>query len=128
VAGIALTIRYLAGGRFELHEAAPFNPGVLLGVGLGVAALAGAVPLLVGGQVLQSATIALWLPVFGDVKFVTSTLFDVGVYLIVVGLVIDVLRSLGSHIDEQIEDQSRTEARRGLQSLRENRQRERERA
>ena len=128
VAGIALTIRYLAGGRFELHEAAPFNPGVLLGVGLAAAALAGAVPLLVGGQVLQSATIALWLPIFGDVKFVTSTLFDVGVYLIVVGLVIDVLRSLGSHIDEQIEDQSRAEAKRDLRALRENRQKERERA
>lgn len=103
LAGLALTVRYLAGGRFELHEAASLSPGVLLGVGLGTASLAGAVPLALGGQVFQSAIIGLWLPVFGDVKFVTSTIFDVGVYLVVVGLVVDVLRSLGSRIDEHLE-------------------------
>ena len=119
VAGIALTIRYLAGGRFELREAAPFNPGILLGVGLATAALAAGVPLLLGGQVLQSAILTMWLPVFGDVKFVTSTLFDVGVYMIVVGLVIDVLRSLGSRIDEQIEDRTRADATRELRGRRE---------
>ena len=119
VAGIALTIRYLAGGRFELNEAAPFNPGILLGAGLATAALAGGIPLLVGGQVLQSAIITLWLPVFGDVKFVTSTLFDIGVYTIVVALVIDVLRSLGSRIDEQIEDRARADATRELRAARE---------
>lgn len=127
VAGIALTIRYLAGGRFELHEAAPFNPGILLGSGLATAALSAAVPLLVGGQILQSAIISLWLPVFGDVKFVTSTIFDVGVYLIVVALVIDVLRSLGSRIDEQLEDHAHADAAREVRE-RSEREHERERA
>ncbi|WP_369045502.1 Na+/H+ antiporter subunit A [Sinomonas sp. P10A9] len=103
LAGLALTVRYLAGGRFELHEAASVGPGVLLGTGLGTAALSGAVPLALGGQMFQSAIVELWLPVFGDVKFVTSTIFDIGVYLVVVGLVVDVLRSLGSRIDEQLE-------------------------
>jgi multicomponent Na+:H+ antiporter subunit A len=112
IAGLALTVRYLAGGRFELHEAAPLSPGAVLGVGLATAALSGAVPLALGGQVFQSAIVEIWLPVFGDVKFVTSTIFDVGVYLVVVGLVIDVLRSLGSRIDEQIETAAEAEARR----------------
>ncbi|NUP74945.1 MAG: Na+/H+ antiporter subunit A, partial [Sinomonas sp.] len=127
VAGIALTIRYLAGGRFELREAAPFNPGILLGVGLAIAALSGGIPLLVGGQVLQSAIISLWVPVFGDVKFVTSTLFDIGVYLIVVALVIDVLRSLGARIDEQLEDVARAETTRELRDRRARERAERER-
>jgi multicomponent Na+:H+ antiporter subunit A len=42
--------------------------------------------------------------VLGDVKLVTSLFFDCGVYLIVVGLVLDVLRSLGAELDRQ-EDQ-----------------------
>jgi multicomponent Na+:H+ antiporter subunit A len=42
--------------------------------------------------------------VFGDIKFVTSTLFDIGVYIVVVGLVLDVLRSLGSEIDEHFDE------------------------
>ncbi|MEA5457215.1 Na+/H+ antiporter subunit A [Sinomonas sp. JGH33] len=132
VAGIALTIRYLAGGRFELYEAAPFNPGRLLGVGLATAALAGGIPLLAGGHVLESAIITLWLPVFGDVKFVTSTIFDVGVYFIVVALVIDVLRSLGARIDEQLEEGAQADAERarsdGEPGLRDSDARAKERA
>ena len=65
------------------------------------------VPLLLGGQVFQSAIIEFWLPVFGDIKFVTSTIFDIGVYIVVVGLVLDVLRSLGAEIDEHFEEQRR---------------------
>ncbi|XAS67203.1 Na+/H+ antiporter subunit A [Micrococcaceae bacterium Sec5.7] len=103
-AGLALTIRYLAGGRFELREATPISAGTLLGTGLATAAASGVVPLLLGGQVFQSAIIELWLPVFGDIKFVTSTLFDIGVYIVVIGLVLDVLRSLGAEIDEHFEE------------------------
>ena len=65
--------------------------------------LTAAAPLLLGGAVLESYILEFWLPVFGDVKFVTSTIFDIGVYIIVVGLVLDVLRSLGSEIDESSE-------------------------
>ncbi|MEV7133417.1 Na+/H+ antiporter subunit A [Arthrobacter sp. NPDC093128] len=104
MAGLALTIRYLAGGRFELREATPVGAGTLLGIGLATAAASGVVPLLLGGQVFQSAIIELWMPVFGDIKFVTSTIFDIGVYIVVVGLVLDVLRSLGAEIDEHFEE------------------------
>jgi multicomponent Na+:H+ antiporter subunit A len=110
-AGLALTIRYLAGGRFELREAAPISAGMLLGTGLATAAVAGFVPLLLGGQVFQSAIFSFWLPLFGDIKFVTSTIFDIGVYLVVVGLALDVLRSLGAEIDEHFEETASGEAR-----------------
>lgn len=106
MAGLALAIRYLAGGRFELREATPVSAGALLGIGLATAAASGVAPLLLGGEVFQSAVIELWLPVFGDIKFVTSTLFDIGVYTVVVGLALDVLRSLGAEIDENFEQQS----------------------
>jgi multicomponent Na+:H+ antiporter subunit A len=88
----------------ELREATPVGAGTLLGIGLATAAASGVVPLLLGGQVFQSAIIELWLPVFGDIKFVTSTLFDIGVYIVVLGLVLDVLRSLGSEIDEHFDE------------------------
>jgi multicomponent Na+:H+ antiporter subunit A len=105
-AGLALAIRYLAGGRFELREATPISAGTLLGLGLATAAASGVVPLLLGGQVFQTAIVELWLPVFGDIKFVTSTIFDIGVYIVVIGLVLDVLRSLGAEIDEHFEEQA----------------------
>ncbi|HLS63106.1 MAG TPA: Na+/H+ antiporter subunit A, partial [Ruania sp.] len=101
VVGIALTVRYLAGGRYELGEAMPILPGALLGSGLFLSAGAGAVPLFFGGVVLQSVQFEFHLWVFGEVHLVTSLFFDIGVFLVVVGLMLDVLRSLGSEVDRQ---------------------------
>ncbi|MGY1746099.1 Na+/H+ antiporter subunit A [Blastococcus sp. SYSU D00695] len=101
VAGLALVLRYLAGGRYELGEAAPVAPGVLLGTGLLFAGGTAVGGLLLGAEALQTAILETTLPVLGDVKLVTSLFFDMGVYLIVVGLVLDVLRSLGAELDRQ---------------------------
>jgi multicomponent Na+:H+ antiporter subunit A len=101
VAGLALVIRYLAGGRYELGEAAPVDPGKVLGLGLSIAVITGLTALAVGGDFLQSAIIEMTLPVYGDVKLVTSLFFDIGVYLIVVGLILDVVRSLGAELDRR---------------------------
>jgi multicomponent Na+:H+ antiporter subunit A len=101
VAGLALVLRYLAGGRYELGEAAPLDPGRLLGVGLLLAGGTGVAALVLGGQVLESTYWEWTLPVLGHVKLVSPLFFDVGVYLVVVGLVLDVLRSLGAELDRQ---------------------------
>lgn len=118
VVGIALAVRYLAGGRYELGDAAPVHPGLLLGSGLFLSAGVGLVALLFGQSVLESTIIQLDLPVLGQVKLVTSLFFDIGVFGVVVGLVLDVLRSLGAEIDRHLEIESddevedRTEAAR----------------
>ena len=105
VAGLALVVRYLAGGRYELGEAAPIDAGLLLGLGLLLAAGTAVASLLLGAPVLSSTMIEVTLPVLGHVKVVTALLFDVGVYLIVVGLVLDVLRSLGAGLDDVADNQ-----------------------
>ena len=56
---------------------------------------------LLGADVLQTAVLEGTLPLYGDVKLVTSLFFDLGVYLIVLGLVLDILRSLGAELDRQ---------------------------
>ncbi len=100
VAGLALMVRYLVGGRKELDAAAPVDAGLVLGLGLATASLAGLLPTLLGGGVLQSAIIDVPLGPLGELHLVTSVFFDVGVYLVVVGLALDVLRSLGGGIDK----------------------------
>lgn len=109
LAGLALTMRYLAGGRVELAESTPISPGTMMGLGLGLASLSAVAPLIFGFQMFSSAAIEFTLPLFGTHKFVTSTIFDIGVYMVVVGLVIDVLRSLGSEIDDRSEGRSPTD-------------------
>jgi multicomponent Na+:H+ antiporter subunit A len=101
-AGLALVLRYLAGGRYELGETLPVDAGKVLGAGLTLSAGTAVASLLLGAPVLSSAVIAFDLPVLGSVKLVTALFFDLGVYLIVVGLVLDVLRSLGARVDEEL--------------------------
>lgn len=99
LAGIALALRYLAGGRFELGAALPVLPAHLMGSGLIVATGAVIVPVLFGGLPMQTVMFDFTLPWFGDVHVATALVFDVGVYLAVVGLCLEILRSLGGEID-----------------------------
>lgn len=104
VAGMALVMRYIAGGRYELGAAAPTDAGRLLGAGMTIAVACAIVPLFFGEAPLTSQFWEAELPVLGHVEFVTSTIFDVGVYLVVIGLVLDVLRSLGAEVDRQAQE------------------------
>ncbi|WP_104138282.1 MULTISPECIES: Na+/H+ antiporter subunit A [unclassified Cryobacterium] len=104
LAGLALVARYLAGGRYELSEAAPIDPGKILGLGVILAVGMAVVSLFFDGIPLESAYFTATVPVLGDLSFGTSTIFDIGVYLVVIGLTYDILRSLGSEIDRQSEN------------------------
>jgi multicomponent Na+:H+ antiporter subunit A len=116
VTGLALMVRYLAGGRYELDEALPVDAGALMGTGLFIATGSGLAPMALGGTVLQSAVVDLHLPLLGNVHLVTSLFFDLGVYLVVVGLMLDVLRSLGAGVDRHIvrEERQRDAAEAGV--------------
>ena len=103
VAGLALVARYLAGGRHELGATVPLDAGRILGAGLAIAVLMAVIPMFFGQSALASAWVDADLGPFGSLPLVTSTLFDVGVYLVVFGLILDVLRSLGAEIDEHEE-------------------------
>ena len=120
VAGLALTIRYLAGGRYELDEAAPVDAGRVLGLGLLVAGFSALAPIPFGGKILQSYAFDIHIPLLAEVEtplgvlpllgephLVTSTFFDIGVFLVVIGVMLDLARSLGSGIDQH-EDEDRT--------------------
>ena len=99
VAGLAFVLRYLAGGRSALREAVPVDPGVPLGLGLVLAAGTGCVALVVGGDFLESGVLSLDVPVLGLVKATSALAFDTGVYFVVVGLVLGVLRTLGAEVE-----------------------------
>ncbi|GGM50739.1 hypothetical protein GCM10012275_21970 [Longimycelium tulufanense] len=105
VAGQAFVLRYFAGGRADLRAATPVPPWLLFGLGLMLAATVGAVPLVFGEPLLTSAVLHAEVPVLGEVELATSLLFEIGVYLLVVGMVLELLRSLGVTIEyEAVQD------------------------
>jgi multicomponent Na+:H+ antiporter subunit A len=98
VAGIAYTLRYVAGGPRELRRAARTTPAVLLGGGLLLAAGSGVAGWLAGGQLLESALVEVTLPLVGTVSTATSVGFDIAVYVLVLGVVHTLVDTLGAGI------------------------------
>jgi multisubunit Na+/H+ antiporter MnhB subunit len=95
VAGAAIALRYIAGGLDEVHEAVPARPWLFLSAGLAVSAASALVPIALGDEPLDQRAFAWDVPVLGDLKVTTATVFDTGVYLIVLGLVLMVFEGLG---------------------------------
>ncbi|WP_214368476.1 MnhB domain-containing protein [Pseudonocardia sp. H11422] len=103
VAGLAFVLRYIAGGGADipahLGSRIRVRPPVLVGLGLSLAVLTALAPTVFGAPVLSSAKFTATVPLIGDVDLVTSLVLDVGVYLLIIGVVLDLLRSLGSGIE-----------------------------
>ncbi|WP_291314005.1 Na+/H+ antiporter subunit A [Corynebacterium sp. UBA2622] len=114
VAALALALRYLAGGRREIEEALPVDPAKLLGSGLLISGAAAVAPMPLGYPPLTSGYVEPDLPLIGHVTVTSALFFDAGVYIIVIGLIMHVLTSLGAHLDyeEQVrKDRARRRAR-----------------
>jgi multicomponent Na+:H+ antiporter subunit A len=99
VAGSAFVLRYVAGGRGELRRAVPIDPGLLLGSGVLLATATGMGSWLFGADFLTSDYGTVVLPLLGDVKASTVLMFDLGVFLVVLGLVLTLLRTLGAEAE-----------------------------
>lgn len=99
VAGAAISLRYIAGGIEEVRHISRLRPWTILGLGLLLAALTAMVPLLFGDAVLEGAYRPIDLPVVGQVSLVSALVFDIGVYLGVVGLVLMVFEAFGDRFE-----------------------------
>jgi multisubunit Na+/H+ antiporter MnhB subunit len=102
VAGAAVTLRYVAGGVAEVRSLTRARPWTVLGAGLLVAGTIALVPLAFGDAILRSYEIELDVAVLGHLKLTTSLVFDVGVYLVVFGLVLMVFESFGDDPPEAV--------------------------
>lgn len=75
------------------------DPRDLLGWGLAIAILSGIPGLFLGQPFLTSQWMQLNVPMFGMMKVGTPLLFDIGVYLVVIGTVLTILLSLAEAED-----------------------------
>ncbi|MFI6012618.1 Na+/H+ antiporter subunit A [Streptomyces sp. NPDC051243] len=108
VAGQAFVLRYLVGGRADLGAAVRVPAGGVACLGLLLAAAVGLLPLVLGGAPLESTVVTFHPPVVGTVKFATSLFFDIGVYLLVVGVILKLLSAVGVSLgqDEPTADEA----------------------
>ena len=103
VAATAFVMTYLARGAEPLRRTVRVSPSTLIGGGLALATAAGIGALVAGGGFLETDISYLDSPLVGEVKFVTSVVFDIGVYLLVVGVVLMVIIELGTELNDLID-------------------------
>ncbi len=105
VAGVAVVLAWSAGGLQTVQLLIPLRSAVLLGTGLIVSTLVGFASLIAGLSYLESAFFEASIPLVGDVKVVSALAFDVGVYLVVVGMILGLVQALGKDETEEGEMQ-----------------------
>ena len=98
-AGIALAIafilQYMAGGTRWIEERIALRPVRLMGIGLALAAATGAGAWLFAHPFLTSHVAHGALPLIGEVHLPSAFLFDIGVFVLVVGATALFLIALG---------------------------------
>jgi len=104
VAGLAFVLRHIAGGGGDQGTGRAVRPPTVFGAGMAIAVFSALLPLAFGLRVLESAKLAVELPVLGAVELQTSLFLEVGVYLLIVGVVLELLRSLGSGIERDLDE------------------------
>lgn len=104
VAAAGLVLWIAAEGAPTARRRFPFAPSFVSATGLACAALAALIPLASGKPILTSQWLHLSLPFGGSYDLGTTTVFDLGVYLVVVGTVLLFVFTLGLRPDELEEE------------------------
>jgi multicomponent Na+:H+ antiporter subunit B len=98
VASIAFVLHAFANGLNSTREYLRFHPGVAIPIGLAISILNGIAPMLKGLPYME----ALWFPdpvvVIGMVG--SPLFFDIGVFIVVVGVTLTILFSISEAIQE----------------------------
>ncbi|MHA6492938.1 monovalent cation/H+ antiporter subunit A [Pseudomonas borbori] len=100
VTSVALILQYVASGVRWTQMRLPLNYHRMAGAGVLIAGLTGAGSWLFGKPFLTSAFGHFDIPLIGDVELATALLFDLGVYLTVVGATLLILANLGKLTQE----------------------------
>jgi multicomponent Na+:H+ antiporter subunit A len=95
VAGAAFVLQDVATGFDASLRRTVVDPESVLGFGLLIAVVTGLVALISGAEFLESVKVSTTLPLIGTVKATSALVFDVGVYLVVLGVVLTIVERLG---------------------------------
>ena len=94
-AAAAISLRYVAGGLAAVRRSVPVAPWTVLGVGLATSVATAITPLVLGGSVLEHALWETDLPVLGTIKTTSALPFDIGVFLVVLGVILMAYEAFG---------------------------------
>ena len=99
ITSVALILQYISHGVTWTQERLKFSYHATAGWGVLIAGLTGLGSLAFGSPFLTSAFDHFHIPLIGEIELATAILFDLGVYLAVVGATLLILSNLG-HVSQ----------------------------
>ncbi|XAL99973.1 hypothetical protein OT109_01035 [Phycisphaeraceae bacterium D3-23] len=99
IAATAMVMVRMSHGQAAMARLMPFHPRVLIATGLAIATLTGIIPLLFDLPMLTSRAPYIY-PLGQEVHVPTAFFFDLGVFLVVVGVAAGMIFRLGEEVEE----------------------------
>jgi multisubunit Na+/H+ antiporter MnhB subunit len=102
-ASAGISLRYVTGGVDAVRRSFRSQPWSILGTGLAISVGTAIFPMLLGGAILEHGTLKLHPPLLGEIKVTSALSFDIGVYLVVIGLVLMIFEAFGDDRDHEMQ-------------------------
>lgn len=90
----SLVLLFLAFDIETIRRSLPVNFKLVAGTGAAIVVLTGMAGVLFGEAFLTQSLLSLTLPIYGSIEFSTVTIFEIGVALTVVGVVVTIILSI----------------------------------
>ncbi|MEM4281254.1 MAG: MnhB domain-containing protein [Candidatus Caldarchaeum sp.] len=96
-----IAMLYIIFGKSYVESAFRYDYLLVASIGLFTSSAVAVAPVFLGKPVLTNVLMEFSAPLIGEFKLASSTLFDVGVYLTVMGVLLSILKSAsGSEVHE----------------------------
>lgn len=106
IAGLIVAAAALLARMAQERRLLTMSPRTLVPLGLLIAFATGAVPMLWGNGFLTSAFGYVTWPFIGEFEWATAALFDLGVFLVVIGATLTIINLLAETKEEPLLDES----------------------
>ncbi|MDQ0350719.1 monovalent cation:proton antiporter [Alkalibacillus filiformis] len=104
----AIILMYITYGYEKIEQILPINFTTMFVAGLGIATLAGIGSIVLGHPFLSQTFEYYNLPIMGETELATALIFDLGVYLGVVGVTMTIILTIATDSDAK-EDEEKAE-------------------
>lgn len=96
IASIAFVLHAFAYGLNSAKALFKFEPGALLPFGLSISMLSAILPIFFGKPVMTGLWLDANIPVIGSIG--TALFFDIGVYIVVIGVTLTILFTISENV------------------------------
>lgn len=101
IAAVSLVLYRMSHGSDAMNRLMPVHPRVVVAAGLGIATLTGVIPMFFSYPMLRTFAPYVNFGVGEDVHLPSALAFDLGVFLVVIGVSVGMIVRLGEEVTEQ---------------------------